>query len=100
MALNGEALELANMIQDLGHGINTKIDIQHNDLTDKISKLSSDFAAHKAATELNVKNLQDDHTDIKKQQDSDRIWHRVQTGIVIPVMGVLHQVASHYGWIK
>lgn len=39
-------------------------------------------------------------SNLESQRKSDRKWGRVETGIVIPIMAVLHQVAAHLGWIK
>lgn len=91
--MNGDALELANMIQNLGQNLNERLENQTKDLKKEISKISVDFATHKSQANLRIQTLEDD-------QKRDRFWHRVQAVIVLPIAGALHQFATWFGWIK
>lgn len=58
-----------------------------------VGSLHTEFSGFKAETEARVDALEEDAR-------SAKLWHRIQTVCVVPVVGALHQVASHFGWIK
>lgn len=91
--MNGDALELAGMIQSLGQNINERLEAQTKDLKKEIGDLNVAFADHKSQANLRLNTLETD-------QKRDRLWHRIQVGIIIPLGGAFHQLASHWGWIK
>jgi hypothetical protein len=69
---------LYNTLQDT----NTKLDAMHGD-----------FREFKGNIEVRV-------TASEKQADTDRRWSRIQTIVVIPVIGAIHQLAAHLGLIR
>ena len=91
--MNGDALELAGMIQSLGQNINERLEAQTKDLKKELGDLNIAFAEHKSQANLRIGTLEDD-------QKRDRFWHRVQVGVIIPLGGAIHQFAQHWGWIK
>jgi hypothetical protein len=60
---------------------------------DKLHELHGDFREFKGAMEVKVEQLE-------ISAKNDKFWGRVQTVAVLPVVGLLHQIASHYGIIK
>jgi hypothetical protein len=80
--MNGDTLEVMKIIGE-----------NHKEVMEAINKVGTEFAAHKASTDVKV-------AAIEKQQDSDRFWQRVQTVAILPITGVAHQIAYHLGWIK
>ena len=62
------------------------------DNTTKLTDLHGDFREFKGVQETKVAALED-------AAKSDRFWGRVQTVAVLPIVGSLHQIARHFGWI-
>jgi hypothetical protein len=60
---------------------------------EKMDELHGDFREFKGKMDEKV-------TTIEAGVKSDRLWGRIQTVAVLPVVGVLHQIAVHYGLIK
>ncbi len=60
---------------------------------DKVETYHGDFREFRGEITTKVEDLEQDAKD-------DRMWHRIQVICVLPVVGVLHQVAQHFGWIK
>ena len=63
------------------------------ELTKTIEMYHGDFREFRGEHSTKVKVLEEN---VK----SDRFWHKVQTGCVIPVVGGLHQLAQYLHWIK
>jgi hypothetical protein len=61
--------------------------------SEKLDSLHGDFREFKGATAAKVETLE-------KQASSDRVWGRIQTGVVIPFTVALHQFGAHFGWLK
>lgn len=62
-------------------------------LTKTVEQYHGDFKEFRGSVTERV-------TDLEEDAKSDKLWHRVQTVCVIPVVAVLHQVATHFNWIK
>jgi len=63
------------------------------DTKDKLDSLHGDFREFKGQQQTKVEQL-------VKDSDSDRLWGRIQTVAVIPVVAAIHAFANHKGWIK
>lgn len=75
-------------------------DDQYAVLIEKLGEIRGDFREFKGtmATQVSFHTTQID--EIKEQAKDDRKWARIQTGVVIPVVAGLHQIASYLGLIK
>lgn len=62
-------------------------------LTGKVEEYHGDFKEHRGATNIRIQSIEESVKEDKK-------WGSIKTIIVIPVIALLHQVASHFGWIK
>jgi hypothetical protein len=63
------------------------------DLTKVCEAYHGEFREFRGVTETKVAALEDD-------AKSSRTWQKIQAVCVLPVVGVIHQVAEHFHWIK
>lgn len=63
------------------------------ELNKTVEKYHGDFREFRGEYVVKVKALEDD-------AKSQKLWHKVQTLCVIPVVGVLHQIAQHFHLIR
>lgn len=68
-------------------------------LTRTVEQYHGDFREFRGSvtTQLESMTVADKATD--KRADNDRMWMKIQAVCVVPVMGLLHQIAVHFGWI-
>jgi hypothetical protein len=62
-------------------------------LGDKVSNLHGDFREFRGIMSTKVEALEG-------QAKSDRMWNRIQTVAVVPLIAAIHAAASKYGFIK
>jgi hypothetical protein len=83
---------------------NNDILVAVNALSKTVEQYHGDFREHRGSTEVKLKSLEDDAANlaksIKEDAKSDKFWSNVKTVCVIPVLGLGHQIAAHFGWIK
>lgn len=60
---------------------------------DKLDALHGDFREFKGTAGNRLDQ-------IEKDGDKDEMWTNIKLLVIVPVIGVLHQIASHFGWIK
>jgi hypothetical protein len=60
---------------------------------EKMQEIHVDFSGFRGTITEKVSNLE-------SGAKSEKLWGRIQTVAVIPVVGLLHQIASHYNLIK
>lgn len=58
-----------------------------------VSSMQGDFREFKGNIAARVEGLEDG-------SKSDRFWGRVSTIMVMPVMAVVHQIGTKYGWFS
>ena len=62
------------------------------ELTRTVEVYHGDFREFRGETKTKVES-------IENSTKNDRLWMRIQSVCVIPVVGGLHQIAKHFGWI-
>jgi hypothetical protein len=62
----------------------------HADLKEDIGNLKMEFARFQGNTTARIEAVETDIKDTKKYQ-----W--IHTAVVVPVLGVLHGIANHFG---
>jgi hypothetical protein len=63
------------------------------DLAEKVSENNAQFREFRGEHTAKVSALE-------ASAKSERFWMKVQMVCVVPTVGVLHQVAAHFGWLK
>lgn len=64
-----------------------------NELAEKVEQYHGDFREFRGSQTVEVNTL-------KKEAESNRFWLKVQAVCIVPLMGGVHQVAQHFGWLK
>jgi hypothetical protein len=64
-----------------------------SELTRVVETYHGDFREFRGEIKTKVEVLEDD-------AKSTRLWQKIQAVCVIPVVGVLHQLAQYFHWIK
>lgn len=73
------------MNQDEFRILLARLDVQD----DKLDAIHGDFREFKGATEQKILMIQD-------QAKSDRLWHRIQTAGIVPIIGIFRELLRHY----
>lgn len=64
-----------------------------NELTRTVEVYHADFREFRGEQKAKVEALE-------KDASNNRMWMKVQAICVLPVVGGIHQVAAHFGWLK
>jgi len=62
-------------------------------LTEKVEQYHGDFREFRGEYKTKIESM-------AKNIETEKMWQRIQMGCVLPVVGVMHQIAAHFGWIK
>jgi hypothetical protein len=68
-------------------------------LTKTVEQYHGDFREFRGTVSTKIETIETEMSDAKEQISKDRLWQRIQIGCVVPVVGVLHQIAEHFHWI-
>ena len=64
-------------------------DDQYDALMTKIGTLGEAFHEFKGSQEAKVEHLE-------AEAKSDRMWGRIQTGVILPITGIAHLLLKHF----
>lgn len=83
---------------------NTEVLAAITKLTQTVEQYHGDFREFRGETTQKMIAFESRVSDIEQTAKDDlkatRLWGNIKVICVLPVVGVLHQVASHFGWIK
>lgn len=69
-------------------------------LKDIVSENNAQFREFRGKQTAEVESVKAEVAELEDDAKSDRRWSKVYTICVLPVVGILHQIAAHFHWIR